>query len=295
MAKTIKFNLICDGNPVRTLEDLQNNFSIEDVLEYYDNKLLQKWLAVRGYSDQLEKVNSIAAEDAITILFNLIDIFEIEADKEKACENTFILKYKKEREFLLEEYKKMDYKSEAIISDYHAGYRELINTIIDNKDDIIKIKAAIIEMETHYFPLFELNHRALFYDLLQEAPMALFCMVMREKVRQFYIPMPNESASNDKKAMYDLLCKLLTFDKPNEILGSNLLSFSGVTEGYWKDLEAKGKQFLILKIEQGNFVRGAAASGVELSSVNINNEFVILDGLDYKSNNASHKLLYMEV
>ena len=25
MAKTIKFNLICDGNPVRTIEDLQNN------------------------------------------------------------------------------------------------------------------------------------------------------------------------------------------------------------------------------------------------------------------------------
>ena len=39
MAKTIKFNLICDDKPVRTIEDLQNNFSIEDVLEYYNNKL----------------------------------------------------------------------------------------------------------------------------------------------------------------------------------------------------------------------------------------------------------------
>ena len=35
MAKTIKFNLICDNTPVRTIEDLQNNFSIEDVLNYY--------------------------------------------------------------------------------------------------------------------------------------------------------------------------------------------------------------------------------------------------------------------
>ena len=42
MAKTIKFNLICDGNPVRNLEDLQNNFSIEDVLNYYSNKLYYK-------------------------------------------------------------------------------------------------------------------------------------------------------------------------------------------------------------------------------------------------------------
>lgn len=36
MAKTIKFNLICDGFPVRTLEDLQNHFSVEDVLTYYN-------------------------------------------------------------------------------------------------------------------------------------------------------------------------------------------------------------------------------------------------------------------
>ena len=40
MAKTIKFNLICDDKPVRTIEDLQNNFSIEDVLEYYSNKFI---------------------------------------------------------------------------------------------------------------------------------------------------------------------------------------------------------------------------------------------------------------
>ena len=44
MAKTIKFNLICDQKPVRTIEDLQNNFSIEDVLAYYRNGLLTRWL-----------------------------------------------------------------------------------------------------------------------------------------------------------------------------------------------------------------------------------------------------------
>ena len=48
MAKTIKFNLVCDGNPVRTIEDLQNNFSIEDVLAYYHNGLLRRGLEVRG-------------------------------------------------------------------------------------------------------------------------------------------------------------------------------------------------------------------------------------------------------
>ena len=52
MAKTIKFNLICDNTPVRTIEDLQNNFSIEDVLDYYRNGLLCRWLKVRGYEEK---------------------------------------------------------------------------------------------------------------------------------------------------------------------------------------------------------------------------------------------------
>ena len=51
MAKTIKFNLICDNQPIRTIEDLQNNFSIEDVLTYYNNRLLHRWLEVRVYKD----------------------------------------------------------------------------------------------------------------------------------------------------------------------------------------------------------------------------------------------------
>lgn len=54
MAKTIKFNLICDNTPVRTIEDLQNNFSIEDVLDYYRNGLLCRWLKVRGYDEEVD-------------------------------------------------------------------------------------------------------------------------------------------------------------------------------------------------------------------------------------------------
>ena len=61
MAKTIKFNLVCDQKPVRTIEDLQNNFSIEDVLSYYHNGLLTRWLEVRGYEEELEKVKTMQA------------------------------------------------------------------------------------------------------------------------------------------------------------------------------------------------------------------------------------------
>ena len=79
MAKTIKFNLICDDKPVRTIEDLQENFSIEDVLKYYQNGLLLRWLEVRGYESEYKKVSDISEIEALEIVKELIKIFFVEA------------------------------------------------------------------------------------------------------------------------------------------------------------------------------------------------------------------------
>lgn len=71
--------------------------------------------------------------------------------------------------------------------------------------------------------------------------------------------------------------------------------FNGETQEYWKDLEPKGKKFLILKMEDGNYIRNSSKVGEELGAKDVNGKFLILDGIDYKSNNASHDLVYMEV
>lgn len=59
MAKTIKFNLILDNYPVRNIEGLQEHFSIEDMLKYFENGLLLRWLNVRGYDEQYTLVKNI--------------------------------------------------------------------------------------------------------------------------------------------------------------------------------------------------------------------------------------------
>mgnify|MGYP003416271723 CR=1 FL=1 len=75
MAKTIKFNLLCDEKPIRNLDDLKENFVIEDILNYYNNKLLQKWLKVRGFEEEFEKVNKINEKEDEKIIYKLIDTF----------------------------------------------------------------------------------------------------------------------------------------------------------------------------------------------------------------------------
>lgn len=306
MAKTIKFSLICDGNPVRTLEDLKNNFSIEDIITYFNNKLLHRWLSVRGYNVELEKVEKLQNLDCLELVKELIKIFDVETDPITIAENTYILQYKQERELLLEEYKKMDFKASAIIDDYHTGYRELIDTILENKNDIAKIKAAIKEIDRKYSNLYEMDYSSLFYNLSINAPMAVFVMLMNDNMRKKYLPLSitkeDETVTNDivndrdKSHMYRLICELVSdYNILVKILGDNLKSFAGVTDGYWKDVEPKGKKYMILSMEHGNYIRSAGVLGGDLDSDDINEKFVLLDGIDYKSNNEYDKLLYMEV
>lgn len=89
MAKTIKFNLICDNKPIRTIEDLQNNFSIEDVLAYYNNQLLHRWLEVRDYKEELEKVRAITVDKPVEVVKELIKIFRVISDDKKIEEGVY--------------------------------------------------------------------------------------------------------------------------------------------------------------------------------------------------------------
>lgn len=305
MAKTIKFNLICNGNPVRTIEDLQNNFSIEDVLEYFKNGLLHRWLKVRGYNSQLELVSSIKSDSSIKIIKELINIFKITSDENEIEKGIYIYDYLNERKELYSIYQEQQYTVNNIIDDYKNGYIQLVENIIENPDDVAIIKASISEIAQNYRWIFEYNRRDLFYELFDESPLAIMCLLMHSFTRDFYLPIWEENedgelkldleTDSDKRDMYNEICSAIRTSNFKNRLGENLISFAGATEGYWKDLEPKGKQYMIIKMERGNFVRSSGEIGGDQNYDDIVNSFVILDGIDYKSNSATYKLLYMEV
>ena len=292
MAKTIKFNLICDEKPIRTIEDLQNNFSIEDVLTYYNNKLLHRWLSVRGYDAELKAVSAITTDDSIEIIKELIHIFNVETDEKKVEESIYMFQYQEERRQTYEIYKIENYNVVNIIEDYEHDYLQLVRGILMNPNDVSLIKANIAEMVSNYDWVFELNHRELFWDLMKRSPLGVMCLLMNEESRKYYLP---GGDNEDKKRMFQAICNLIEQSDFEKLLRGNLITFSGMTDGYWKDLEPKGKKFMIVSMEIGDFVRSAGKSGGDLTSSDIKNAFVILDGIDYKSNYSYHKLRYMEV
>lgn len=323
MAKAIKFNLICDQKPVRTIEDLQNNFPVEDMLDYYHSKVLHRWLSVRGYDTELEKVSAITSNDPLGIIKELIRIFNVPADPKEAEESIYVLKYLNERKELCALREKENHEAKNITKDiidaYEAGYRQLVDGIRKNPKDATIIKKNIAEMISKYSWIFELNHRDLFWDLREHSALAIMCLLMNNEARRYYLPTSMEffdignifsvflesSKKNvdaksikktDKKEMFDSICELIK--GPDFILSlrDNLITFCGENDSRWENVEPKGKRYMIISIGDGDYVR-PAGSNQKLSRDDILNKFVVIDGIDYKNTSDfnSHKLLYLEV
>ena len=159
----------------------------------------------------------------------------------------------------------------------------------------------------NYKWILELDYRNLFWSFWSESTLAVMCLLMNEVSRDYYIPSKAEQEiedgetegenwiTKDKKEIFGEICEHLENKDFKKELGGNLISFAGKTDGYWKDLEPKGRNYMIISMGKGDFVRAAGEKDGDLSSSDINNKFVILDGIDYKSNSSSRQLLYMEV
>jgi len=76
---------------------------------------------------------------------------------------------------------------------------------------------------------------------------------------------------------------------------TGLIEFKGVTDAYWKDLETADVKVMILSIPANTFVRSANDLKQELSAEDVNGNFLILDGLAYKSNISTKSIVYMKV
>lgn len=313
MAKTIKFNLICDEKPVRTVEDLQNNFSIEDVLAYYRNGLLTRWLKVRRYTEELEKVNAIPDEDSLEVIKALIKIFNVSTDDKEIAQGVYILKYLEESKELLDCYRQENFKKQSIIDDYATGYRQLVDGILQNPNDIALIKANIKEMVNNYAWVLELNHRDLFNTLkANDCVLAIMCLLMNDTFRKYYLPVEeirddgsvvlDIDHNADKKAIYDEICKMVTPYNISTLKTTlnregepELLKIFGQnTQQYPVFVEPADKKCMIVYMESGD--RIAPFESIDfIESEKTKNKFPIYNGIKYMSNNATHTMYYMEV
>lgn len=176
MAKVLKFGLMLDDCNVRSLEGLQEHFVIEDVLKYFEDGTLSRWLRVWGYKEQLaavEAINKALALDKKDIVLQLANIFGIEdvdaADIEKALSVFSYLDKKQKFQVTVQE--NALFKKQAV-EEYLAGYEAIVQDMINKAkglevdflhdknyiDEFCNLlKEDVRKLEQDYLPLVKLS------------------------------------------------------------------------------------------------------------------------------------------
>lgn len=300
MAKTIKFNLVCDGHQVRTLEDLRNHFSIEDVLQYFRDKVLEKWLYVRGYNEELEAVQKITVTNPYDIVKELVSIFKVESDLEKVEYSASIITYRESRILANQKRNEEFAKSNALYSDYFKRYEDLTNEILENPTNKSKIQGILSEIENQYAWIFEHDYRNFFYKVKDISPLTVLCLLMNPFTRKFYIvdgELPSDDSllySRDVKEMYKMIEDFFSNIYNLEELVNIIKVISQNTKNYPMDL--LDSPSLIIKMDENCSISEKKNGSAPLVSKDVNNKFLIMESLRYISaSNHSNILYYIEL
>ena len=186
MAKVLKFGLMLDDCNVRSLEGLQEHFVIEDVLKYFEDGTLSRWLKVWGYKEQLAAVEAIDKTlDKKDIVLQLANIFGIEdvdaADIEKALSVFSYLDKKQKFQVTVQE--NALFKKQAV-EEYLAGYEAIVQDMITKgcqgfREDVQKL-------ERDYLPLVKLSFSELYFRLKGPAPRAILAMSENKTLKKLF-------------------------------------------------------------------------------------------------------------
>ncbi len=285
MAKTIKFNLKLNGNSIRTIEDLKENFVLEEVLKYYKEDLLLRWLKVRNYDEYVEKVGNINNEDDFEVLKQLVNIFDMEQDDSDIEKIIYTLKLEEEQKVLLEDYKNNNFQKQQIIDDYLSGYYQIFEEIEENSENLSKLKVIVSNIEKNYKDLFTMDK--FMYGRVKDYIKFIIAILMNENIRDVIVK--NEKVMEDFINNYGNKIK----EKSIEYFESDLKTFKGNVE-YWKDLEQDRK--IIILDAKNCVIREPKNRDLEIKHTQLKNKFEILNGLELQSlSDKESEIYYLEV
>lgn len=165
MAKSIKFNLICNGLPIRTIEDLQEHFAPNDILDYYcrEDRLLLLWLKIRGFKKEYENVSAIKATSRPEILKELVRIFGIDMDEDD-INNYFLTEEEK-----LHKNDIVNFSDETKVVDYYFnGYKRQLEVFKSGIENKYERRHAFEKLVSEYRWAFELDFHNIIDSLVSQ-------------------------------------------------------------------------------------------------------------------------------
>ena len=218
MSKRIKFKLTMNGHAVRTIEDLQKYFSINEILDYFyqEDKLLLLWLDLGGYTKEYEQVSAIKSTDPKQIIMELIKIFSVDLYEDDVDFFLLTKGYKYKDKIKQSNCSKLDRTT-----NYLQGYENLKSALL-TYDDIEKCRYTISELVKKYLWILEFTISDIFRTILDcEAKCALISILSESKTLGL---LQNSIEENERKIgrLIDELENYNFFEKHgNEIVSTN--------------------------------------------------------------------------
>lgn len=311
MLKRIKFNLLLGNKYCKNLEEVKNNFNIHDILDYFDKGILEKWLTAQNLNDVNEKVSAIDKKaDIYKKVNSLMEIFYEDEDenniKEMSKEATYMIEFENKRKDDLEVFSKNDFKEKEVIDNYFKNYEDIVNLIIEKKEDYEFIKSSVKNISDNFMNAFEYNYFNLFEKLSSnECIFGMLSIFANESTRKYFL-----NSENIMKAMDNIIThsyynpgsgtytyKFGLYGKKleeNSYLLNKLKIHSQDTKKHFSTV-VENKKCLILHMESGCNVTSFKDKSKEYSYTDINNKFLILDGITYMGASKSAQLVYMEI
>lgn len=339
MLKRIKFNLLLGNKYCKNLEDVKNNFNIHDILDYFDKGILEKWLTAQNLNDVNEKVSAIDKKaDIYKKVNSLMEIFYEDEDentiKEMSKEATYMIEFENKRKDDLEVFSKNNFKEKEVIDNYFKNYEDIVNLIIEKKEDYEFIKSSVKNISDNFMNAFKYNYFNLFEKLLSnECIFGMLSIFANEFTREYFLNseiimkgtleifnhgnniysednIKNNTSSSTISSMIVYSAKPIIDNTKSKkkskfaILnnkledGSYLLKkikiYSQNTKKHFSTV-IEDKKCLILHIDSGCNVTSFKDKSKEYSYTDINNKFLILDGITYMGASESAQLVYMEI
>lgn len=264
-------------------------------MAYYNNKLLHKWLEVRGFTKECRRVNDIySSSTEREILASLIEIFKIDEDTVSIQDYLDKVLFEQQRD-LLKEQRAIGASSErSFLRNYFDEYDRSCQQIFINSNDRSIIQRAIENIVVNY----QIALQHCYYHLYHNAStLALLCLLINPFTRKFFFQDTNESVIKPDLAqcLIDRLCpELLKKCKAVKVFSKKTGSdFQLVTE----------KDCLVIRIDQPDKFTICAVTEAQSSDMGvlhdgqINGRYRIFRGLKIKNTSLynSNKVYYIEI
>lgn len=284
MSKKIKFNLLINGDiQVSNVTELQENFYATDVMNYYKNGALAKWLKNRNEIELLEKVTDIKVDSNQEILKELARIFSLNSTDEEieaatAVYETSLMSPKNDTDDTTE-----------IVKESYSEYLNLIEEMQTQENiKLLELNAQkIIEKYGVFFEICPIK----VMNKLSNNMKAIFACLTEYKIFKIWL---TDKESN--KRIKELVNNVI--DNPTEY--SFVKTYCQKNGGEWVQVEPADKQIMIINLNiEGNysdvFIKDNGSFKGKFDHKVVNDTYPIFAGLDVQSDLCQYRLYYLEV